>query len=375
MTRRYIILFENSFRSRDWQRFGCNIFAEQGFQIIAVQTIDAPHEDFSEAVFRCYDRAALDQRIGAVGAEDVVLNLVVLSPRSAWIYDWLRERRVRYMIMSRGGLPFSFVGFGSALGPSDWLHLRAGELRQWVGAKCRWLARCREVMRAPPPRWWLRAGTHPDPMADPPYPWLERAEILPMLHFDVEVAQSAPEYRGARRPYAVFLDQMMIDHPELELMKMSPEVDPESYHTALERCFRTVEDQTGLDAIVAPYPKATQQSNARVGPRVVDMPTASLVRGSSLVLCHYTTAVSFPVIFRKPVLFLTSDKMETNSSGVMVARLSSWLGGRRINIDHLPYTLSIPVVAEMNYRRYQQAFLYSDAPLDWKGVFARVASC
>ena len=154
---------------------------------------------------------------------------------------------------------------------------------------------------------------------------------------------------------------------------MSSEVDPERYHPALERCFRIVEDQTGLDVIVAPHPKATPQSNARFGRRVVDMPTASLVRGSSLVLCHYTTAVSFPVIFRKPVLFLTTDKMETNASGVMVARLSSWLGERRINIDHLPATLSIPVVAEANYRRYEQTFLYSDAPLDWTGVIARVA--
>ena len=221
--RRYIILFENSFRSRDWRRFGCDVFAAQGFQIIAVQTTDAPSEDFCETVFRCFDRAALDQRIGVVRAEDVVLNLVVLSPRSAWIYDWLRERRVRYMIMSRGGLPLSFVGFRSALGPSDLLHLRAGELRRWVGAKCRWLVRCREVIRAPPPRWWLRAGRRPDPMANPLYPRVGRAAVLPMLHFDVEAAQSAPEYRAARRPYAVFLDQMMIDHPELELevMKMS----------------------------------------------------------------------------------------------------------------------------------------------------------
>jgi hypothetical protein len=373
MTGRYIILFENSFRGRDWHRLGCDVFAAKGFQIVAVQTIDAPTEDFSETVYRCYDRGALDQCVGTVGSNDVVLNLVSMSRRSAWIYDWLRERRVRYMIMSRGGLPFSFRGCGSALGPSDWLHLRARGLRQWGGGKCRWLARCREVMRAQPPRWWLRAGRHPIPMANPPYPWLGRAEILPMLHLDVEVAQSAPEYRAAQRPYAVFLDQMMIDHPELELMKMSSEVDTERYHPTLERCFRKVEDETGLDVIVAPHPKATAQSNARVGRTVVGMPTASLVRGSSLVLCHYTTAVSFPVIFRKPVLFLTSDKMETNSSGVMVAQISSWLGGRRINIDHLPTAISIPVVAEPNYRRYEQAFLYSDAPLDWNGVFARVA--
>jgi hypothetical protein len=373
MNRRYIILREDSFRSRDWNRFGCSVFAAQGFQIAAVQTIGAPPQDFPEAVFKCFDRAALDQHIGAVRAEDVVLNLVVLSPHSAWVYDWLMERRVRYMVISRGGLPLSFVGFASALGPSDLLHLRVGELRRWVGAKRRWLARCREVMRAPPPRWWLRAGRRPDPMTNPFYPRMDRAEVLPMLHFDVEAAQNAPEYRAERRPYAVFLDQMMIDHPELELMKTNSEVDPERYHPALERCFRIVEDQMGLDVIIAAHPKATPQSNARFGRRVVDMPAASLVRGSSLVLCHYTTAVSFPVIFHKPVLFLTTDKMETNASGVMVARLSSWLGERRINIDHLPATLSIPVVAEANYRRYEQTFLFSDAPLDWTGVIARVA--
>jgi hypothetical protein len=375
MTRRYIILREDSFRSRDWDRFGCNFFAAQGFDIVAIQTVEAPTEDFSEVVFKCFDRTALDRYVSAVRAEDVVLNLVVLSPRSLWIYDWLRERRVRYMIMSRGGLPLSFAGFGSALGPLDLLRLHAGELRFWVGAKRRQLARYSEVMRAPPPRWWLRAGSNPDPVANPLYPKVGRAEVLPMQHFDVEAAQTAPEYRAAPRPYAVFLDQMMIDHPELdlEIMKMTSEVDVERYHPTLERCFRIVEDETGLDVVVSPHPKATPQSNARFGRRVVDMPTASLVRGSSLVLCHYTTAVSFAVIFHKPVLLLTTDKMETNDSGVMVARLSSWLGERRINIDHLPATLSIPVVCEANYRRYEKTFLYSDAPLDWTGVIARVA--
>jgi hypothetical protein len=54
---------------------------------------------------------------------------------------------------------------------------------------------------------------------------------------------------GAQRPDAVFLDQMTIDHLELELMKARSEVDPERCYTALERCFRAVEDQTRLDAL------------------------------------------------------------------------------------------------------------------------------
>ena len=373
MAKRYIILRGDSFRRRDWDRFGCGVFAANGFKIVAVQTIDAPDGDFPEPVVRCYDRTTLDRNIGSVEPQDVVLNLIVLSPHSTWVYDWLRERGVRYMVMSRGGFALSFVGFASALGVSDWLRLRTGELRLWVREKFWWFMRYREIMCAPAPRWWLRAGRRGDPFATPLYPGLNRAEVLPMLHFDAEEAQSAPEYSAARPSYAVFLDQVMIDHPELELMKMSSEVDPERYHPALERCFLAVEEQTGLDVIVALHPKATPQTKDRFGHRVVNMPVGSLVRGSSLALCHYTTAVSFPVIFRKPVLFLTSDKMETNASGVNVARLSSWLGSRRVNIDHLPPRIYIPPVVEGNYRRYQQAFLYTDSPLDWTGVFARVA--
>jgi hypothetical protein len=372
MRGRYIILFENSFRSRDWYRFGCDVFVAQGFDIVAVQTIEAPAEDFQQEVVVCRDRTALDRHIGCVGPNDIVLNIVGLSRRSMWVYDWLRDRGVRYMIMSRGGLPFSFVGFKSALGPSDWLWLRLGGLRQWASGTRYWLGRWREIMRASPPRWWLRAGMRPMPMANPPYPWLSRAEILPMVHLDVEAARNAPEYR-ARRPYAVFLDQMMIDHPELELVDRESEVDPERYHPTLDSCFRKLEEQTGLDVIVAPHPKATRESNARIGRIVAGMSTPSLVRSASLVLCHYTTAVSFAVIFRKPIMFLTSDKMETNPSGVMVAQISSWLGGRRTNIDRLPASLTMPRVVEARYRRYERAFLYNEAPLDWSAVLARVA--
>jgi hypothetical protein len=41
----------------------------------------------------------------------------------------------------------------------------------------------------------------------------------------------------------------MIDHLELEFLRARSEVGPERYYAALERCFRAVEDQSGLDAI------------------------------------------------------------------------------------------------------------------------------
>src|SRR5262249_41753581 len=150
------------------------------------------------------------------------------------------------------------------------------------------LVQFREIMQAPPPRWWLRAGRHPMSMSNAPYPWLRCAEVLPMNHLDVEVAARACDYRAVLRPYAVFLDEMMLDHPDLQLLNLEPDVDEARYHVAVERCFRQVEEQLGLDVIVAPHPKATPQSNERFGRPIANAMTASLVRSSSLIMCHYT---------------------------------------------------------------------------------------
>jgi hypothetical protein len=371
--RRYIILFNNSYRKRDWLRFGCQVFANEGFEVVAVQTIPASGEDFAHAVIQCHDRMSLEQKIGSVGSGDFILNLIGFDSSTAWVYDWLGDEQADYAVMTRGGLPYSFVGFRSALGFRDWLRLRGLDLRRWAGAKVRRALWAQRIRKALAPRWWLRAGRSPIQMSNPPYPSLCRAQVIPMVHLDVEAAQSTRAQTTLQRPYAVFLDQMMADHPDLQLLEMECPVDPDRYHDAMARSFREIERQFGIDVVVARHPKATSEGVKRLGRPVPADATSALVQGSRLVLCHYTTAVSYAVIFRKPVLFLTSDDMEANEAGIMVARFSSWLGGRRVNIDHLPAVLPRPVVAEAHYRRYEQVLLFDDAPLDWSEVLVRVA--
>jgi len=106
--------------------------------------------------------------------------------------------------------------------------------------------------------------------------------------------------------------------------------------------------------------------------------TAELVRRSSLVLCHASTAVSFPVLFRKPLLFITTDEIERSPYRGAIARMSSWFDLRRINADRFrPDELTIPPVDERLYRAYEHAFLRAPSAEDaspWEVLRATFAA-
>ena len=61
--------------------------------------------------------------------------------------------------------------------------------------------------------------------------------------------------------------------------------------------------------------------------------TAELIKDSKHVLIHYSTAVSFGVLFKKPITFLTSDKLNNFRPGAQITKLSHELKSHLINID------------------------------------------
>jgi hypothetical protein len=84
----------------------------------------------------------------------------------------------------------------------------------------------------------------------------------------------------------------------------------------------------------------------------------------SLLLCHYPELILFPGMFRKLVLLLTSDEMETNSGEPVVASISGWLGGRRTKSIIFQRCLQY----ERLYRRCEHA------SLTWSDVLARMTA-
>ena len=61
--------------------------------------------------------------------------------------------------------------------------------------------------------------------------------------------------------------------------------------------------------------------------------TAELIKNSSLVLGHNSTALSFAVLFKKPIINLTSQELKKSWLGPEIETSCKSIGGKMINMD------------------------------------------
>ncbi|MBI1202272.1 MAG: hypothetical protein GC182_07155 [Rhodopseudomonas sp.] len=370
---RYVIFTESLFTKRDWDRFGCADFVAAGYDVVCIEighlfgskSGTLGRGDFTsipEAVVPA-DLAALDAFLRLIADADLVFMQVSLSQRTRGFFRMLKVRNVQYCVATMGPIPTSRMrSFKSALSLSNYLKLRTEDFRSifyWLGKLGRQiLSEGTDYFRLQPPKVWLTSGTrslshylH--------WPQLWRARPVPVASYDYKIARSCQRQGSPAGRTAVFLDEAYADHPDYDILDQKSPVDGNRYWTSLEKLFQAVEKETGLTVIIAPHPKSSGVP-AQIEPRrwIKDHSSAELVRDSELALCHSSTAVSFAVYFRKPVIFLTTDQIEGSIPGALVVRMSSYFGARRVNADRFVSSeLRIPEVDEGVYARYQNSYL------------------
>mgnify|MGYP000044094501 CR=1 FL=1 len=80
--------------------------------------------------------------------------------------------------------------------------------------------------------------------------------------------------------------------------------------------------------------KENQNNNLLKGIKYQIDNTAELVRNSNIVLLHQSTSFSFAVLFNKPVVFLTSNKLRNSSLGPRIDNFAKSVNGQIINMDN-----------------------------------------
>ncbi len=129
----------------------------------------------------------------------------------------------------------------------------------------------------------------------------------------------------AAEPICVFLDQGLPGHRDMRALagSASPLPDPDWYYGALARCFRVVEQATGLRVVVIPHPRYLETMaylpdfEARPG-RAIDT-----VARSQLVLGHFSTALGLGPIFDRPVIQLVTPRFARYVGGHVVRGIRS----------------------------------------------------
>lgn len=206
--------------------------------------------------------------------------------------------------------------------------------------------------------------------------------VIKAHSMDYEIAKGTGIEQALPYPYAVYLDEGIVSHPDYGHLGLKPPTTPTRFLPALNRFFTGLEAASGIPVVIAAHPRVggCGDSHPYGDRKLIAGQTANLVRGAKLVLAHASTSISFAVIWNKPIAFLTSDDIDEEKwIGGRVRRFAEILRAPLFNIDHATTdtTRMIGATCDQNaYDAYRRAYIREDdvpdAPL-WAIVGDRLA--
>ena len=193
---------------------------------------------------------------------------------------------------------------------------------------------------------------------------IEPSSVIHVNSYDFDLAikylkENAPI---SEKKYVVFLDENPTEHQDFFNMGEDP-VERELYFPPLIRFLKSFEGDTGMEVIIALHPKSLHNSptNGFQEFKCFRMKTMELVANAEIVLMHASAAVSFAVVFNKPIVHLLIPGLETNHKiNRMVLKIATELGNTPINLKSQDFSQNRNTLTDINatlYERYLENYL------------------
>ena len=190
-----------------------------------------------------------------------------------------------------------------------------------------------------------------------------RVVPINLIDYDHYVRAEAERIRITEGRYAAFLDINLPFQTDLQLVGF-PAIEPRGYYDSLNRFFSIVEKRFGLKVVIAAHPKADYGTETFQGREFYRGMTAELVRDADFVISHHSASISYPVLNRKPLVFIYTNKMvETYKRTIVryIRDFADYLDAACYNIDEINQgdQIVVPAVNEGRYQAYKYNFITS----------------
>ncbi len=152
----------------------------------------------------------------------------------------------------------------------------------------------------------------------------------------VEKGLTLNPLKKIHEPFILFIDDCVADAHDWILLDIPPPVTSAAYFSDLNDFFEKNEAIYGMPVKIAGHPNSVADENyqSKMGGRSVifDL-TAELTLQLTIVLTHASTATSFAVLAKKPIISLTTHELNQSPYGLNVKTMSKSLGTQLIFID------------------------------------------
>ncbi|HSP16244.1 MAG TPA: hypothetical protein VLV78_15965 [Thermoanaerobaculia bacterium] len=373
MIRHVIYLVEQPLDQRNFDRFGIQTLLDNGFDVSVIDCTQFRFPRVNPATpiiqtrrpirtMACTSESQALTAISQMAAGTFVVNLLGYCPETYPVYKALSKMRVPYGVDVLNALPPPFEN-GTAVSRKVRQVLnvdfqRAVRTLAQTGRNILYRAKGRRLRGA---TFWFAGGS--ESPRDFFFPRDAQTRILWMHSIDYDLYLAEKDRPMEIADKAVFLDQYLPFHHDFHYEGRRNPVGPEAYYSRLSALFVTLERRLGLSTEVAGHPRSHSDdgySRYFGGRPVIYSRTANLVKNSKLVIAHYSTAVNLAVLFRKPVLFVTTKQLQKSGQGVYIETTARWLGKKVVDLDgpleHVDWDRELSV-DEASYASYQSSFI------------------
>ena len=365
-----LFFIESPFCKRDYDRFGVDLLRENGFEVEVwdftpflrpevyqkVKVID-PVNYSKHYLF--FDKHKALAAISQLKNHCIVICILGYSFNSYAVFRALSRNKIRYCMILANALPIDE-------------NLHTSEIVKFFDkAKKITFKKCIQFLfyRIPcqyvgvrPADFALAGGVRSVITNVRPINFEAETKILWLhtLDYDLFLKEKQNPLQ-VDDTMGVFLDEYSPFHPDYLYMGVLPFTSSEEYYPVLCDFFDEIEKRYGFRILIAAHPRSQYENHPEYfgGRSVIRGKTVELIKKSRFVIAHNSTAINFAVLFKKPVIFITTNKVKHNVKGASINKFAMWLGKCPINISK-SFPINFEEVFKVNqeaYRNYKNSYI------------------
>ncbi len=306
---------------------------------------------------------------------DYIVHISDITFQTAKLFRMLKKFNVRYCIVYSGALPQSNIKDKTT--KVNMLINRIKQVFDWhklknyiSGRVTRYLRKYTNIYPLPD-KLFITIGSDAANRYSKTYPRMKN-RLVPINSYDydnyLKYINNNPSVNENTEKLCVFIDEGATHHPDFAIVGEEP-LQEESYFHSMNRLFDIIELKTGLKVIIAAHPRSSYEAMPEVfgGREIIKGKTIDLVAKSSMVVTHFSTAVSYAVLFTKPIMVVKTREMINTGLAKSVDVMAESLGLVAIDIDNIDllnrYNFNYNNWPTKKYHNYIKKYIISEASI------------
>jgi len=365
-----IILLPGPFVKSDYERFGIEILKKNfSVKILDFTAWQNPYfwKQYSQKVYKCNEYKSISCKDDFLELKFEEEKLFVFDLNLNSSYNCIEDKKIRWAKEKLKKKNSFFVNIDTSLIPRPKTTARSliKKLFNLVTQPKRKFFMFLKILKNK--FYSMRKNYTPDVLVQCGLSTREKVKAKNILYahctdYDVYLnMKNKPEIK--KDPYAVFIDEGMTNHQDYYYLGIKPPVSENQYYPTLIKFLKKFEIESGLKVKFAIHPKSL---NINISKFLKDFDcssgnTAELVKSSSIVLLHASSALSYAILFNKPTVFLTSKDLNKSWIGPEINSFAQFMSVKAINMNKdLDKKINIQNLLKINkekYKNYLDQFL------------------